>query len=153
MEHIIFFRDGRIECEGDRVPCNYSIKRSLHYGDPLVIDPMFQDQSRYGKAKRYPSSNPRRNDEMRGIYYKLLGAVLICMTIWKHSGLAQLYGFEGLLAFDLKADGYNDVERYSTMASICIFVFISAVPVSYAVQAIRWRFVRLLSRISNKRRT
>ena len=152
MEPMFYFRDGRIECEGDRVPCNYSIKRSLHYGDPLVMDPMFQDQSRYGKAKRYPSSNPRRNDELRAIYMKVLGLVCLGIVLWRYSGLAQAFGYQGALALDFKADGYTDIERYPILLAIWAGALISVVPLSYGVQATKTRFVRLLTKIFKSRR-
>ena len=112
---------------------------------------MFKDQSRYAKAKRYPTSNPRRNDELKSIYIKLLALVSLGLVLWKHSGLAQAFGFDGSYALNFAADGYSDMERYPIMAAIAGFVFISVLPLSYFVQAIRWRFVRLLAKVSKSR--
>merc|ERR1712062_619555 len=50
-------RDGRMECEGDRVPCNNSIKHSLCTNAPLLLEDGFVDQSKFGKYRRSPSRN------------------------------------------------------------------------------------------------
>ena len=113
---------------------------------------MFKDQSRYAKAKRHPTSNPRRNDEIKSIYIKLFAFISLGLVLWKQSGLAQAFGFGGSYALDFTADGYNDIERFPIMTAIAAFVFISALPLSYFVQAIRWRFVRLLAKVSKSRR-
>lgn len=57
-------RDGRIECEGDRVPCNRIVQQSYRHQTPLALEPGFTDQSRYGKFTRDPATNPRHADQI-----------------------------------------------------------------------------------------
>jgi len=54
-------RDGRMECEGDRVPCNYSIKNSLYSNAPLIIEKGFMDQSGQAKYQRAARNIARNN--------------------------------------------------------------------------------------------
>lgn len=148
----LFFphKDGRIECEGDRVPCNYSIKRSLHHGDPLVIDPMFKDQSRYGQAKRNPNSNPNKADQIRRLYIKVVGSVFFLLLSWRY-GLAQIMGYDGIWAMNFTQAGYGTNQTLFILGISWSIVLAFLFPMTHVVFAIRSRVLTLLSRIFDRR--